>query len=168
MNSMLHVHVLYIMYMYVILNTVRYSFVFDSYQFFFRSDKSPIPSKRINNIIEFLTFHIFKYTCRGLYESHKFLFTLLLPLKIGLQDGKIEHKDFQVFIKGGAALDLKTSPHKPAKWITDINWLNVVALSKLSQFTQILEQARNNTIHIHTCTCTVQYIIHVHVLVHVF
>ncbi len=67
---------------------------------FFRSDKSPIPSKRINNIIDFLTFHVFKYTCRGLYESHKFLFTLLLPLKIGLQTGKIDHEDFQVFIKG--------------------------------------------------------------------
>ena len=54
-----------------------------------------------------------------------------------------------IYHTGGAALDLKTSPHKPAKWITDINWLNVVALSKLSQFTQILEQARNNTIIIH-------------------
>ncbi len=46
-------------------------------------------------------------------------------------------------------MDLKTSPHKPAKWITDINWLNVVAISKLSQFTQILEQ-----VHVHVVNIT--------------
>ncbi len=105
-----------------------------------RSDKSPIPSKRIKNVIDYLTYEVFRYSCRGLYETHKFLFTLLLPLKIGLQSHAIGHNEFQTFIKGGAALDLKTCPPKPAKWITDIIWLNLVELSKLNQFSQILDQ----------------------------
>ena len=89
------------------------------------------------NIIEYLlTFEVFRYSCQGLYENHKFLFTLLLPLKIGLQSGAIKHDDFQTFIKGGAALDLKACHPKPAKWITDM----IVELSKLPQFSQILDQ----------------------------
>ena len=65
-----------------------------------RSQKSPIPAKRIQNIIEYLTFEVFRYTTRGLYEDHKFLFTLLLTLKIDLLEKKIRHEEFQVLIKG--------------------------------------------------------------------
>ncbi|XP_022239106.1 dynein heavy chain 8, axonemal-like [Limulus polyphemus] len=108
------------------------------------SEKSPVAAKRITNINEYLTYEVFKYTCRGLYENHKFLFTLLLTLKIDMQQGKISHEEFQILIKGGAALDLKTVPPKPAKWITDISWLNLVELSKLHQFQEILAKVKKN------------------------
>uniref|UniRef100_A0A3Q3FTJ5 Dynein, axonemal, heavy chain 5 like n=1 Tax=Labrus bergylta TaxID=56723 RepID=A0A3Q3FTJ5_9LABR len=109
-----------------------------------RSEKSIKTKKRIANIIEYLTFEVFRYTLRGLYENHKFIFTLLLALKIDLQNNKIEHNKFQILMKGGAALDLKTCPSKPFSWILDMVWLNLVELSKLPEFINVINQVSQN------------------------
>ncbi|XP_007895756.2 dynein axonemal heavy chain 5 [Callorhinchus milii] len=109
-----------------------------------KSAKSHITSKRIANIIEFLTYEIFKYTARGLYEDHKFLFTLLMTLKIDMEAKKISHNDFQTLIKGGASLDLNSAEPKPKKWILDMTWLNLVQLSQSYPFNQLLVQVTKN------------------------
>ncbi|CAG4978478.1 unnamed protein product [Parnassius apollo] len=109
-----------------------------------RSTRSPITTKRIMFIIDYLTFDVFKYISRGFYEKHKYLFTVLLTLKIDLQREYITHEEFQTFIKGGAALDLNACPPKPFKWVTDMSWLNLVQLSSLRQFTNILNQVTSN------------------------
>ena len=66
----------------------------------FRSKKSPLPQKRVSNIIEYLTFEIYSYSVRGLYENHKFLFTLLLTLKIDLERGHVKNREFHALIRG--------------------------------------------------------------------
>ncbi|XP_067147242.1 dynein axonemal heavy chain 5-like [Apteryx mantelli] len=109
-----------------------------------RALKSQITARRVAYIIEHLTYEVFKYTVRGLYENHRFLFTLLLALKIDLQAKKISHSEFETLIKGGANLDLNSVEPKPKTWILDMTWLNLVQLSSLHPFNQLLVQVVRN------------------------
>lgn len=59
-----------------------------------------IPAKRIVFINEYLTYEVFKYKSRALYEMHKFMFVLLMTFKIDLQREAITFEEFQTLIKG--------------------------------------------------------------------
>ncbi|VDP79215.1 unnamed protein product [Schistosoma curassoni] len=109
-----------------------------------RSQKSPQMQKRIANIIDYLTFEVYRYTARGFYEVDKFTFTVLLTLKIAMHMKEVKPEEFQIFIKGGAALDLNAVAPKPKKWIQDITWLNLIELSKLNQFNQLPDQVTSS------------------------
>lgn len=99
-----------------------------------RSDKANMPSKRIHNIIEYLTYEIYLYIQRGLFERHKLIFALMLTNKILCSAGKVKVADVDTFLKGGGALDINSVRKKPKEWIPDSVWLNIVALSSMDSF----------------------------------
>ena len=87
-----------------------------------KSKPTHIIDKRITNILDYLTKTVWKYTNRGLYEHHKFLFTMLLALKVDLNSGNITHTEFLIFLKGGASLDLNSvKVSAPILW----GWYNL-------------------------------------------
>lgn len=100
--------------------------------------------ERVLSILNTLNREVWMATIRGLYEQHQFLFTLLMAIKIDLQAGTISHAEMMKFVKGGASLDLNAVLPKPFKWIVDFSWLNLVELSSLPAFTDILVQVQEN------------------------
>ena len=73
-----------------------------------KSKPTHIVQKRIDNIVDYLTKAVWKYTSRGLYEQHKLLFTLLLALKIDMSTDNVSHKEFLFLLKGGASLNMNS------------------------------------------------------------
>ncbi|CAF4008631.1 unnamed protein product [Rotaria magnacalcarata] len=109
-----------------------------------KSNKIAATQKRIQNINDYLTYRTWFYTTRGLYEDDRLMFTLLMALRIDLRRGKIRYDEFQVLVKGGASLDLNTCPPKPFRWLNDSSWLNLLELSRLKEFHDVIDRLQKN------------------------
>lgn len=52
--------------------------------------------------------------------------------------------DLDVFLKGGAALDINSVRKKPKDWIPDSVWLSIIALSSMDAFRDIPDSVFRN------------------------
>lgn len=103
-----------------------------------QSAPSPLTARRVGNILDTLTINTHAYILRGLYERDKLLFTFLLCLKCELASGRVSYDEFSLLVRGGAALDINAIVKKPYTWISDATWANLVALSRLPPFGDLL------------------------------
>jgi dynein heavy chain, axonemal len=123
-----------------------------------RSEPAKLPSKRIQNIIDYQTYEIYLYIQRGLFERHKLLFALMLTNKVQLSAGATKASDIDVFLKGGGALDIASVRKKPKDWIPDNVWLNVIALSQMDSFRDIPDSVfRNDSLWKQWYECSLPY-----------
>lgn len=109
------------------------------------ADKANLASKRVSNIIDSMTYIVYRYINRGLYEKDKLTFVLLVTLKILVTEKLLTGNDVTLFLRGGAALNANTVRKCPFAWFPKMAWLNVVQLSQSSSFFKTLpdEISRN-------------------------
>jgi dynein heavy chain len=103
-----------------------------------KAEKASLASKRVVNIIETMTYIVYRYINRGLYEADKLTFVLLVTLKILITAGHLASRDLTLFLRGGAALDIATARRKPFNWLPNDVWLNIIELSQSNKFFQNL------------------------------
>jgi dynein heavy chain len=99
-----------------------------------KAEKASLSSKRVSNIIETMTYIVYRYINRGLYEADKLTFVVLVTLKILITANQLRQSDFTLLLRGGAALDIESVRRKPFHWISNDAWLNVVELSQSQKF----------------------------------
>lgn len=89
--------------------------------------KAQLQKDRVFNIIDTMTYKVYRYINRGLFEKDKITFKLMASLRIMIEDGKLMPHDVQFFLKAGAgATDEKS---KPYGWMDPATWGNLKALA---------------------------------------
>jgi dynein heavy chain len=107
-----------------------------------KAEPARLASKRVTNIMDTLTFSVYRYINRGLYEEHKLLFVFILATRILVAAKKISQGDVDLFLRGGAALSMDSPGvrRKPFPWLSDEAWLNVSELSNKHGFFRTMQE----------------------------
>lgn len=117
-----------------------YQFSLDAYIELFnnsieKSKRSQKLEERIQNLNEFHTYAVYRYTCRGLFEKHKLLFSFQMCAKILEASGKVNMDEYNFFLRGGVVLDREEQMDNPCStWLSDGAWDNITELDKLPNF----------------------------------
>ena len=105
-------------------------------------------TERCKQINTYHTLAVYNYTCLGLFERHKLLFSLQLCVRIMERDSKIPKADFDFFCYGGVVIDRSDQRPNPCPdWIDEPTWDNFTELDKLPAFMGIasaLEQGQRD------------------------
>lgn len=117
-----------------------YQFALDAYIDLFNMsiDKSPRSGKlddRIVHLNDYHTYAVYRYTCRGLFERHKLLFSFQICIKILEASGKLNQDEYNFFLRGGIVLDRENQFDNPcSSWLSELCWDNITELEKLANF----------------------------------
>ena len=91
------------------------------------------------------TLATYRYVCKGLFERHKLLYSLLLTTRIMMNDGKIPKPEIDFVYFGGVVLDRKGQRKNPApEWLNEVTWDNATELDKLEAFSGFASSIENN------------------------
>jgi len=108
-----------------------------------KSKKDPSMDARVMNVSEHLTQSVYSYTCTGLFEKHKLLFSFQMTSMILMQAGTIDIDLFSFFIKGNLSLEKGSEP--PYKWITEAGWHDLELLATLNEvFSKLIDDINSN------------------------
>ena len=93
-----------------------------------RAEPDSLVENRLENIINTLTQSCYNYTCRGIFETHKLMFSLQMTLRIMDGEGNLDMNQLDIFLKGNLSLE-KCKEKQPADWISDAGWHDMQRLT---------------------------------------
>eukprot|EP00397_Hematodinium_sp_SG-2012_P000029 GEMP01000029.1.p1 GENE.GEMP01000029.1~~GEMP01000029.1.p1 ORF type:complete len:4546 (+),score=1158.20 GEMP01000029.1:32-13639(+) len=99
-----------------------------------------IIDNRLKNIREKLTQTMYDYTCMGIFECHKLLFSFQMTTMIMEGDGELVQAEFDFYMKGNPSLEA-VKEAKPHPWISDNGWKDLTKLTTLNREVQNLTKS---------------------------
>jgi len=96
--------------------------------------KDGILENRLANMIEEATRQLYDYTCTGIFERHKLMFSMQLTCMIMEGDGELNREQLDFFLKGDTTIseDGAAANKKPSDWISESGWKDILKLETIS------------------------------------
>ena len=86
---------------------------------------------RMRNMIDTITRQIYDYTCTGIFERHKLMFSFQLTCMVMSGEGQLESSILDFFLKGDMSLEGANEPC-PATWLISSGWKDLLFLRGLN------------------------------------
>jgi len=119
-----------------------YEISLDSFLAVFRSaldnaKKDNNLDSRLRNMTDTITRQIYDYTCTGIFERHKLMFSFQMTCMIMNGDGRLDAAMLDFFLKGDTSLDEVTEPN-PAPWLINSCWKDLIFLGGMGDALLVL------------------------------
>ena len=89
----------------------------------YKEENSPNTKERVKFLERKITEDIYKNIKRGIFESHKTIFSFLIDVNIRKDKGEITDEEFSFFVKGPPQFDTSEYPENPdPKYFSEFQW----------------------------------------------
>lgn len=111
-----------------------YEYSLDAYKVVFlnaleTSKKDNVLTARLRFIQEKLTQLVYEFTCMGIFEVHKLMFSFQMTTMIMDGEEELNRDELDFFLKGNTSLD--AVENKPFKWLSTNGWKDAVRLADM-------------------------------------
>lgn len=87
---------------------------------------------------------VYEFTCMGIFEKHKLMFSFQMTTMIMDGDGDLNKTELDFFLKGNTSLDA-VAKEKPFAWLSVNGWKDLQRLSTLgASWATIIEDVEAN------------------------
>ena len=131
------------------INTM-YEISLDSFLSVFRSalenaKKDNNLEARLQNMIDMVMRQIYDYTCTGIFEKHKLMFSFQMTCMIMSGNGELNKECLDFFLKGDTSLE-GVSEECPVQWLVPSGWKDLVCLGGYSEvYAELLKSFKMNS-----------------------
>jgi len=87
---------------------------------------------RLRNMIEMIMRQIYDYTCTGIFERHKLMFSFQMTCMIMQGEDELDSNVLSFFLKGDTSLDA-VAEKCPAEWMGASNWKDLLCMGEISE-----------------------------------
>lgn len=95
-----------------------------------KSRKDSILQSRLKNITDKLTTNVYDFTCMGIFELHKLMFSFQMTTMIMKFDNELDPMEMDFFLKGNTSLE-QVKRKKTQKWISESGWKDLQKLNDM-------------------------------------